>query len=150
MKIALVTPPYNLLKDGYGAKKYSKYGAYPPLGIGYVGAALENTGFDVKIIDSQSQLLNREQIVIQLAEFHAEAVGISAVTACADSACDLAAFIKDKLRIIVFMGGPHPTCFPEAIYNNVKSIDFLVLGEGEITTLEVGAYPQSLTSFTHK
>ena len=137
MRLALVTPPFNLLKEGYGTKKYSKYGAYPPLGIGYIGAVLENAGVDVIIIDSQAQLLNKEQIVMKLAEFHADAVGISAVTACADSACDLAGFIKDKLHIVVFMGGPHPTCFPETIYRDVKNIDFLVLGEGEVTVLEI-------------
>jgi len=137
MKIALVTPPYNLLKEGYGAKKYSKYGAYPPLGIGYIGAALEEAGVEVKIIDGQSQLLSKEEIAAQLAGFRADAVGISAVTACAELACELANFIKEKLNIIVFMGGPHPTCFPEAVYHDAKSMDFLVLGEGEETMLEI-------------
>ncbi len=137
MRIALITPPYNLLKEGYGTKKYSKYGAYPPLGIGYIGAALERAGVEVKIIDGQSQLLNNEEIAARLAKFRADAAGISAVTACADSACDLADFIKDKLCIKVFMGGPHPTCFPEAVYSHSKSIDFLVLGEGEATVLDL-------------
>ncbi|MBL7129833.1 MAG: cobalamin-dependent protein [Candidatus Omnitrophica bacterium] len=137
MRITLVTPPYNLLKEGYGTKMYSKYASYPPLGIGYIAAALEKTSHKVKIVDSQAALLNNEQILSEIYKFGSDAVGISAVTACANSACELAIFLKKKLNIPVIMGGPHPTCFPEAVYKKAKDIDLLVVGEGEETIKEI-------------
>jgi len=137
MKISLVTPPYNLYKEGYGTKIYSKYGAYPPLGIGYIAAALEKNGHLVRIIDAQSALLDMSSILEEVSNFNSEAVGISAVTACANLSYELALFLKKKLNIPVFMGGPHPTCFPEAVFEAVKDIDFLVLGEGEETINEI-------------
>jgi len=139
MRIALVTPPYNLLEEGYGTKMYSRHCAYPPLGIGYVASGLEGAGHDIRIIDGQSALMGNAAIGEAVRGFGAEAVGISAVTACADSACKLATFLKKKLAIPVFMGGAHPTCFPEAVYERTREIDFLVIGEGERTAVEMAA-----------
>ena len=136
VRIALVTPPYNLMRD-YGKKKYSKYGGFPPLGIGYVAAALEKAGHAVKIIDSQATYLDNEQILAEIRKFGGQVLGISAVNACAKSARDLAKFIKGKTDMRVVMGGPHPTCFPELVYDEVADIDFLVTGEGEATMTEM-------------
>lgn len=137
MRIALATPSYNLMEEGYGTKKYSKFGAYPPLGLGYIASALEKAGHTVKIIDAQSAQYNKHDILKEVKEFNSEAFGISSVTANSKSACEIINYIKKELNIFTFMGGAHSTCFSDLIYQEGTLADCLVIGEGERTIIEV-------------
>jgi len=134
MNIVLLTPPYELMKKGYGSKKKVRGGLFPPLGLAYLASPLLNDGHKVKIIDASSYEYTNDQIGKILEDFRPDLIGISSVTSSADESYSLANYLKLKFRNIpIVYGGPHASCFPEMILENIKNLDLLVCGEGEIT-----------------
>lgn len=122
---------------------------YPPIGIMYLAAVLEKEGFEVKILDCQTEGLDREAILKDgyvevgipneeirqaIRGFAPDCVGIS----CNFSV--MVAGMKEVARIakeefpdsIVIAGGNHPTCMPEEVMED-KNFDFIIRGEGEIS-----------------
>jgi anaerobic magnesium-protoporphyrin IX monomethyl ester cyclase len=62
-------------------------------------------------------------------------IAFSALTGLHHSIEKLAARIKDRFRIPIIVGGPHPTYSPEMIAN--PAIDVICRGEGELAMLEL-------------
>jgi len=134
MNIALLMPPYNIMKRGYGSKRKVRGGLFPPLGLAYLSSPLIKDGHNVKIIDASSYKYTNEDIGEMLMDFKPDIIGISSVTGSADESYSLANYLKSKLeKVPIVYGGPHASCFPELIFNNIPDLDLLVYGEGEIT-----------------
>ncbi|MDO8740485.1 MAG: radical SAM protein [Candidatus Woesearchaeota archaeon] len=136
MRIALVFPSYNLIKEAYGSKKQIKSGNLPPLGLGYLAGALEQKGHTVKIIDASAMGIGFNTTIGILKEFGPDFIGIAANNAVAKNALFLAGKAKEELNVPVILGGPHPSCFPEECLNT-KGVDYIILGEGEKTFPEL-------------
>ncbi len=141
-KVLLIQPPAFVLKDK------SDMNPNVPLGIAYVAATLEKSGYQVKIIDAflegleQEYLydnervligLNREQIEREIKDFAPDVVGISSLFTMqrknAHMVCEIVKNVSEQ--IIVIMGGAHPTAEPELVLKD-KNVDYVVLGEGEM------------------
>ncbi len=132
MKILLVTPPYDLWKQGYGSKRILRAGFFPPLGIGYLAAPLLKKGHQIKIVDAPPLAYKNEDILREALLFNANIVGVSSLTASAAEAYDLIKFLKEKMPgVSIILGGMHATCFPEMTFEKVPNLDCLVYGEGE-------------------
>ncbi len=140
MKILLLTPPFNLMKEGYGSKRKLRAGFFPPLALGYLAAPLVKKGHQIKIIDSSPLYYENEDIKREIDEFKPDLIGISAVTAVAKEAYSLINFLKNNFNIPLVLGGPHVNCFPELIFKEVPDLDMIVLGEGERIFEEVVDY----------
>ncbi|MBU1102263.1 B12-binding domain-containing radical SAM protein [Patescibacteria group bacterium] len=137
MRIALLTPPYDIMKKGYGSKKKVKGGLFPPLGLGYLASVLIKDAHAVKIIDASSYEYSNEQVRDLLEKFKPELIGISSVTSSAQESYSLANFLKEKMPgIPIIYGGPHVDCFPQTIFEGIKDLDLAVYGEGEVTFRE--------------
>lgn len=133
MNIALLTPPYDLMKKGYGSKRKVRGGLFPPLGLAYLASPLIKDGHNVKIIDASSYEYTNKQVGDMLLKFKPDIIGISSVTSSADESYSLANYLKKKFKDIpIVYGGPHTSCFPEMIFKNIKDLDLLVYGEGEV------------------
>jgi radical SAM superfamily enzyme YgiQ (UPF0313 family) len=103
------------------------------LGIGYIGAYLKSKNYDVRICDMRITKYS-EKMLLDYSPF---CVGISVTTHNLEIALKVAKFTKEKLpNCKVIFGGPHPTISPKEIVKN-KFIDAVVIGEGEITFLEL-------------
>ncbi|MBU2473097.1 B12-binding domain-containing radical SAM protein [Patescibacteria group bacterium] len=134
MNIALLTPPYDLMKQGYGSKRKVRGGLFPPLGLAYLASPLIKDGHKVKIIDASSYEYNNQEIGRMLSRFKPDIIGISSVTGAADASYSLANFLKFHFeRVPIIYGGPHASCFGGIVFDNIKDLDLLVYGEGEIT-----------------
>jgi len=134
MKILLMNPP---MKEEELFTNSSKETAsrIPPLGLGYLAAYLEREGHEVRIWDGFVEKDSWEEIS-KLAENY-DLLGIHALTSFVLRAYEFAEFLKRKLpdKPIVF-GGCHVTALPlEAMEK--QFIDYVVIGEGEITTFEL-------------
>jgi radical SAM superfamily enzyme YgiQ (UPF0313 family) len=133
MKVTLVVPPFSASERTEEARiRRGKLRPLPPLGLGYLAAALEAHGHTVTLVDSQArQLALAEAVDIIFAEAP-DLVGISSFTVLADVSYALAAAVKardpDK---VVAIGGPHATAFHEAILEECPGVDFVVPGEAE-------------------
>ena len=134
MKILLMNPP---MKEEELFTESSKETAsrIPPLGLGYLAAYLEREGHKVKIWDGFVEKESWEEIS-KLAEDY-DLLGIHALSSFVLRAYEFAEFLKKKLpdKPIVF-GGCHVSALPlEAMEK--QFIDYVVAGEGEVTTSEL-------------
>lgn len=138
MKICLVIPPWNIIREGYCSKTGNvRYGYWPHLGVGYIASVLEKKGHSVEIIDSPSIDFSNKDIKDSISQLNPDLIGISSVTPSAKEAYSLINYLKKHFKNIpIIFGGVHATCFPEEIFS--KSLtDIVVFGEGEETIAEV-------------
>ena len=112
----------------------------PPLGIMYVSSVLKRDctfPVDTRLINVEFNISDEDQFTAILDEYKPHIVGLSAVTAEFPTAKKLARAVKNADdRIIVLLGGPHATVFPESIAD-APGIDIAVVGEAERTVVEL-------------
>lgn len=134
----MITPPFDLMKQGYGSKGSIKAGFFPPLGVGYLAAPLLKKGHQVKIIDSPPLNYQNENILKELENFKPDVIGISSLTASANEAYSLVKFLRENFpKVPIILGGAHAACFPEICFENIPELDCLIYGEGEKTFAEI-------------
>jgi len=140
IKCILVDPP-DEAPDPYqkeGASQSTQmHEVYPPLGLLYIAAALQQNGIDVRLIEARAMGLSHDEVIEQIKNENPDFVGITAITARIDAALYLSTKIKQfNPDIKVILGGPH-VHFEHRSVINEPSVDFCVRGEGEITALEL-------------
>lgn len=150
-KVLLIEPPVTRPVD-FDAKKV-RIGIVPPLGLAYLAAVLEKNDFEVRILDcliegslggipyTKKRIrygLTDEEIKREITSFSPDLVGVS---------CLFSAKVYDMLnickitkeidsRLVTITGGAHPTtAFSEVLKD--KNLDFVVIGEGEYTLLDL-------------
>ena len=127
----------------------------PPVGLLYVGGYLQKKGLKVKIIDvpMTSVVRNKKfyqnidqelkkiehQMIEEFKSVKTKAVGIAFFTPEYFEVFDLArAYKKIDPEVKIFVGGIHPTLYPEEIFEERNCpIDYAIIGEGELTCYEL-------------
>lgn len=160
LSVLLINPPVLLEKDNVGAD------VSQPLGLAYVAASVRAAGYPVYILDAAAEGwkniksfddrrdyngLDFEKIREEVIKRHPKVVGITNnFTVQKDAALKVAAMIKEVDKdIVVMVGGSHVTIRPQESALN-PNIDFAIVGEGELTTVELlnkiqnGALPEEL------
>jgi len=109
-------------------------------------------GHVVEIIDLNIGGLNPRRVAIALKRFNPDLVGISAHTETYPNAVRLAAIVKERDPYVpVMVGGPHASILPLEVLQE-PDIDFVVVGEGEQTAVELvsaiesGSKPDTLSA----
>ena len=129
-KIALITPPV--------LEKVAHHPLFPPLGLAYMAAILEQNDIEVKIIDSPVLGYNHQNIKTELEGFKPNMVGVGSMTPTIESALKCAQIAKEACPDAqVLMGGPHATFADTDILISEKAVDIIVRGEGEETIVEL-------------
>jgi anaerobic magnesium-protoporphyrin IX monomethyl ester cyclase len=109
---------------------------YPPLGLEYIGASLEQDGNNVEIVDFGAENISRENLKNYLA--NSDAVGMSAYINNYKIAADIAKMIKEiDPDIPLIIGGPHCTLLKGNVLNQIPNADISVESEGELVTLDL-------------
>ena len=110
-----------------------------PLGLYYIGAVLIENGYHTKIVnlaDNKKDPIARFQKIIK--DEHPDIIGFSANNPNRWNAIDCAkAARKIMPHVTIVFGGPAPTFLCEHLFIVCPDIDFIVMGEGEITFLEL-------------
>lgn len=133
-KVLLIFPPYNL-REKYG--ELCEVGnMQQPLGIGYLGAVLEEAGFEVKIFDAPPLGWGMKKIVSEAKKFSPDFIGLSVATTDFEKAVKLAESLKKSLNSPIIIGGPHVTALPKKVMG-FSCFDVGVIGEGERTVVEL-------------
>jgi len=110
----------------------------PPLGLAFLAAALETAGIEVRILDLVVHPYSREMLESLLNDFKPQMVGITAVTMTFDNAIKVIRDIKQiDPDILTAMGGPHVSFCARETLTDFAELDFIVLGEGEKTVVEL-------------
>ncbi len=149
-KILLIVPPDTRPADMSSDKV--RIGLVAPLGLGYIGATLEQNGYDVKILDCVANgqregltLGNGEirygmtdkQIQDAVTNYQPDVVGVSCLFSNraqdAHNACRL---VKDLSHgIFTIMGGSHPSAMPEETLEDAN-VNAVIMGDGELAMLD--------------
>ena len=130
MRVLLINPP----------REIPQLADFPPMGLAYIGAALKEHGFEVKVLDGAA--LSWRALEKKIRQFPAQMIGISCWTverAQAYRTAKLARFLHPQAKIIV--GGPHATAFPKHLFE-LSQADVVVVGQGEETVLELAEHFQ--------
>lgn len=109
----------------------------PPLGIMSIATVLETNGYNVKVIDYSLEFMNSGRLIELIKELNPLYIGISTYTENIDENLELCKYIKKNFKDMpILIGGPHATVDYEYCERK-KFIDFIVVGEGESTNLQV-------------
>jgi len=111
-----------------------------PLGILYIATLLKKKGHSVKVFDPWA---DDDSFIKEITNFKPDMIGLSFLTTQYRRAKDILSKIKKNLgqstrgqSPFFFAGGIHSTALPEEVLKDL-SLDFVVLGEGEETMLEI-------------
>ncbi len=110
----------------------------PPLGLAYLAAALEEAGFETRVLDYVVYAFSEEMLKRLLEDFQPRVVGITAVSMTVDSATAIIEAVKGiSSSAVTVMGGPHATFCARETLAACPALDLVVLGEGERTVVDV-------------
>jgi len=130
MHVTLVNPPYP-------SHPY-QHMPFPPLGLGYLAAVLEENQYEVDVIDCQASRLSYEDFRRELSKRQPNIVGITATTRLYKSALQIAKITKETCpNCLTILGGSHPTFWDENALQECPELDIIVRKEGENTLLEL-------------
>jgi len=127
MRVLLVNPSYPLEE-------------FPRLlvTLPYLAAALRADGHEVEILDLLLARTTSEKIERRMARFRPELVGITSVTLNHHIASFIAEVVrKCDERVPIAMGGPHVSFEIEGSFRDLPALDFIGIGEGEQTMLDL-------------
>lgn len=123
-----------------------------PLGLMYIGAVLKNFGYEVNILDSLCEGyystktegdyitygLSDEELTKRITDYEPDVVGITSMFSAhqksAIAHCNLVKKINPNIPVV--LGGIHPSLTPVESVKN-KSVDFVIVGEGEFRFLKL-------------
>lgn len=148
-RIVTLCRPFNVLpKNTYSSP------VTLPIGLAYLGGVLEKAGYKTKIIDaygeqhpvkierSKDNLYNLQGLtaeeIIEKIDPNTLVLGISLMFSAEwFGHRPFINEIKKKYpKIIIVVGGEHPSAAPEYILKSCPSIDYIIRGEGEFSMLE--------------
>lgn len=134
-KILLIYPPLPMeARYGKGLKDIGA--ALPPLGLLYLAAAIEKAGYEVKVHDSDLLNSSFNDILNEVGHYEPDFIGIYCNTANYHRVLEYAQGLKKVSAAPICLGGPHPIIEPAEILAK-ETIDYVVLGEGEATIVEL-------------
>lgn len=133
-KVALINPRWRTHKL-YGFK-FLGHGIFMPIGLASIAGYLDSKGIDVQLIDAEAEKLNNSEIADRVKKFKPDVVGVTCTTPTFPYALSLSTLLKKDLDVPIVFGGVHATLSPKDVLKN-KEIDFVVMGEGELTFYEL-------------
>jgi len=136
MKIILTRPAYSPLYQLITSRTKVKE-ATTPLGLLYVAAALEKDGHQVEIVDGEADNFTPDEILQMIEYSKPDIVGVGATTVDFNYVNQILKEVKGKFNIITILGGAHATVLPGQVLEENPHIDYLIRGEGEITSREL-------------
>jgi len=142
MKIFLIVPPQlSAIDPSLPAVLQEEEDPTPPLGLLYIAASLEKSDkqklHQIRIIDCQLEKINHEKLRNILTEEKPDVIGMTAMTFNMPTIIQVAEIAKQvDANIKIILGGPHVFIYPQETMN-IGVVDFLILGEGEITFTEL-------------
>lgn len=137
MRVIFVHPHGN---NWLGGQKdiSSIFNLMPPLGMMSIAAVLEQNGIRVEIIDCYATPVTPEALVAKIVADPPDAVAFSCTTSSFLEGYHIAGMLKEQRpEIVIVAGGAHACTIGPPLLDSFPAIDFLVIGEGEQTMLEL-------------
>ncbi len=131
-KIVFFNTPFSFDK----VDRLEMEGYFPRLGLASVASFLLSLGYEVKIVDPIIDV--PEEILKKIKKFKPDFIGISSYTNEIFNAAETAYLAKKAVPgVKVVLGGAHASALPQRTLEEFPVFDYLVIGEGEMTTKEL-------------
>ena len=126
MKVLLIDPPHKLFP---GLRMWT-----PSFGLLQLGAYLEREGNQVQIVDATTLSDPWKDLDAIVSASKADVIGVTCSATCLSPEAIQTVHLCRKLSpyATIVAGGSHFTLMGETILREVKELDYIVLGEGEI------------------
>lgn len=136
-KVLLINPPYS-----------KSYFSIPvlPAGLGYLAESLKNNGIDYRVMDMSLGYKFRD-LRNMIKGYTPDLLAISCISYMLDDTYKMVTELDRDFPSLKFvMGGPHVSSIKEKVLEECKALDFAVVGEGEISLVELckGHSPDSI------
>jgi anaerobic magnesium-protoporphyrin IX monomethyl ester cyclase len=134
MKVLLIDPPHKLFP---GLRMWT-----PSFGLLQLGAYLEREGNQVQIVDATTLSAPWRDLETGVSISRADVIGITCSATCLSPEAIQTIHLCRKLspHSIIVAGGSHFTLMGETILREMKELDYIVLGEGEIAFSQLLKY----------
>jgi anaerobic magnesium-protoporphyrin IX monomethyl ester cyclase len=130
-EILLVTPPYH-------SGVVESAGSWLPLGLLYVGGALQQAGYGVVLYDAMTRFHTLDQVRETLRRERPDAVLVSCITATVLDGIEVCRIAKEEAPgILTVLGNTHPSFMFEEVLTGYPEVDIVVRDEGETTAVEL-------------
>ena len=107
-----------------------------PLNLGYIASSLRQAGHEVCLLDFN--VMERDLFLENISEFKPQAIGLTSMTSTLENAMELIREAKKiNAKIITILGGVHASALPRETMEEITELDYLVFGEGEVTSVEL-------------
>ncbi len=131
MNIALIRPP-----KISGA--FEKILIQEPINLAYLAAFLKKERMNVYLWDFEVEPFSEDILREKIAAHEIQIAGITSMTPTINNAHSIALTLKKiNPEIKIICGGPHVSALPEESLSEFPCFDYVVIGEGEITLLEL-------------
>lgn len=136
MRALLIVPS---MDNGYWKKLGKKVGPKSePLNLLYIATFLNKNGHHAEILDCEAEGLSVEDVEEHLRNNTYDVVGVTMLTPTYGQAVAMCATVRKVLpNAKIIVGGSHVGREPEAIIAREKNIDVAVIGEAELTFLNL-------------
>src|SRR5262245_10108762 len=110
----------------------------PGMGMLVLASVARARGYAVHLIDAKRQGASVDDVSAQIAGLRPDYLGISATTISVTNGARIAARVKRLLPdVVTILGGAHVSAIPERTLAAFDSIDYGVVGEGEVSLCEL-------------
>ena len=125
--------PWSLLKRTCDRPRYAMF----PLFMAYAAAALEQEGFAVRVIDGVPLNLREEEFLARVQESSPDVIFFEPNAAVIDDTLRLVKKLRETVAATVVLGGSHATSTARHLLENYAFVDYVVIGEYEISLLRL-------------
>jgi radical SAM superfamily enzyme YgiQ (UPF0313 family) len=135
--IVLCEPPY-LFWDRSRDRLRQGEETIPGMGMLILAAVAREKGYRVHLIDAKGQGTAPDEVARRIEALRPDYLGLSATTISVTNAARIAERVKQTLPgIVTILGGSHVSAIPERTLTAFPSIDYGIVGEGEISLFEL-------------
>ena len=110
----------------------------PPIGLYYIAACLIEAGHECSILNLWNKQGQQQLVKSEIRRFNPDLVGVSILHATRWGGIDIARITKAVFpEVPVVFGGPGATFLWHHLLTHFPELDYIVLGEGELTILRL-------------
>jgi len=135
---ALLVHPHGSNWMGSGNDISTIFNLMPPIGLLSIAAFLEEKGIPVEVMDCYGAPSTIEQHATDILARNPDVVGFSCTTSSFLEGYAIAERLKEQRPDIhIVFGGAHACTVGPSLLDSFPAVDFLVIGEGEVTFAEL-------------
>lgn len=135
--LVLCEPPFLFWDEGMDGLREGEE-TIPGLGLLVLAAVARDRGYGVHLLDAKRAGVSVEKVATQILALRPDYVGFSATTVSVTNAARIATRVKAVApHVVTILGGAHVSAIPERTLEAFPSVDYGIVGEGEVALFEL-------------